>query len=896
MGKTTLGLRFLYAIEDDPDLSERWQPVAFHEESYGIVNLADFWIHALRHLTRATEESRWEERAEALTKDERDLERAAAYALAELMDFSRERGKRLILFVENLDAVIGQIHDEREIHGLRATLIERPEILLLGSANAFFEAIGGYGEPLYEFFRVFKLQGIGEEEAPRILAAVASSEGRPEVSEVLNMEQGRLETIRRLTGGNPRLLSLACRLLIQSPLGSAVEDLERLIDEQTPYFKARIEDLPGQARKVFHCLSEGWRPLLAKEVAASARLSSSHASAQLKQLVERGYAREVQLPRSTRTRYDVSDRFYNIYYLLRFSRSGRDRLERLVEFLHDLFGPAGMRTMYPAVLASLRTNGVGTGDVFEWLEVLARRVAADEEYVGRNDWRKQAVDIIAERFGPKSTLISEIEGVFAVRRPNDDLSEQWITQVDGLFQQGRFSEAERMVREALRNKPQDTISWVRLALILIKDRRFEDAIESVESASSNVSTLDSTDCSNLLIVLKAEALYMLNRSTEALSTLDDVTVNSVSDDTTELSRLAGGFASWMKGVLLIYLQQSDEAIPFLLHTLEYIRKDDHPMARRVAVQAAEVALVVLERNEQAHTVRERLVGYVHSDDSEDLRRSAVRALSINTKTLSDLGRYKEVRDSCDLMLDFIAVDDSPETRRFAFLALRARLLSESMQGEYQHLAMAYQMVVKYVRRDDPKWLLTMAAMTLTINGRILIELKRYGEAEDVFREANEVDQEHAESWAYRARSVLLQANDERISEAGKFAKRAVKLNPDSRISLHTLADVLSRLGNWLEALERLEQALRSDEGQPKERAGKEVVESLIRAAAAGHGARVKRIMRETGLVESMEPLWHAVRAELDEELEPLPAEVMDAVLLLRRRIAGDSTAAGSSQG
>ena len=122
-------------------------------------------------------------------------------------------------------------------------------------------------------------------------------------------------------------------------LGSAIEDLERLIDEQTPYFKARIEDLPGQARKVFHCLAEGWKPLLAKEVAAAARLSSSHASAQLRQLVKKGYAREVQLPRSTRTRYDVSDRFYNIYYLLRFSRSGRDRLERLVEFLHDLFGP-----------------------------------------------------------------------------------------------------------------------------------------------------------------------------------------------------------------------------------------------------------------------------------------------------------------------------------------------------------------------------------------------------------------------------------------------------------------------------------------------------------------------------------------------------------------------------
>ena len=216
MGKTTLGLRFLYAIADDLALSKRWQPVAFHEESYGIVNLADFWIHALRHLTRATGESRWGNRAEALIKDEGDQERAAAYALAELTDFSRESGKRLILFVENLDAVIGQIRDEREIHSLRATLIEHPEILLLGSANAFFEAIGGYGEPLYEFFRVFKLDGLGERDAQKILNAVANGEGRLELSKTLNREHARLETIRRLTGGNPRLLSLACRLLIES--------------------------------------------------------------------------------------------------------------------------------------------------------------------------------------------------------------------------------------------------------------------------------------------------------------------------------------------------------------------------------------------------------------------------------------------------------------------------------------------------------------------------------------------------------------------------------------------------------------------------------------------------------------------------------------------------------
>ena len=205
-----------------------------------------------------------------------------------------------------------------------------------------FEAIRGHGQPFYEFFRLIMLEGLGQADSRRILEALAEGEERPDVPKALDRDRGRLETIRRLTGGNPRLLVLACRMLIESPLGSAFEDLERLIDEQTPYFKARIEELPVQARKVFDCLAEGWRPMLAKEMAGAAKLTSSHVSAQLKQLVEKGYAREVRLPGAKRIRYEVGDRFYNIYYLLRFSRAGRERLERLVFFLHDLFGSAGI--------------------------------------------------------------------------------------------------------------------------------------------------------------------------------------------------------------------------------------------------------------------------------------------------------------------------------------------------------------------------------------------------------------------------------------------------------------------------------------------------------------------------------------------------------------------------
>ena len=64
-----------------------------------------------------------------------------------------------------------------------------------------------------------------------------------------------------------------------------------------------------------------------------------------------------------------------------------------------------------------------------------------------------------------------------------------------------------------------------------------------------------------------------------------------------------------------------------------------------------------------------------------------------------------------------------------------------------------------------------------------------------------------------------------------------------------------------------------------------LTKSLTRAVAAGHGKRVKRLMEEASLAEPMEPLWHAVRAELGEELEPLPAEIMDTVTEIRNRFS-----------
>ena len=856
MGKTTLGLRFLHAVEETPELAAIWQPVPFHEESYGIGDLADFWLAALRHLSRATEDPEWADKADALDRDERDQERLAAYALAALVDHCQASGRRLILFVENLDGILHQLRHEREIHALRASLIECPDILLLGSASAVFDAIRSHAQPFYEFFRLVKLEGIRPEETTRLLETLAGREGRPEFPQTLDLERGRLETVRRLTGGNPRLLVLACRMLFESPLGSAFEDLEQLIDEQTPYFKARIEELPIQARKVFDCLANGWTPMLAKEVAGAARLSSSHASAQLKQLVERGYAKEIRLPESKRTRYEVGDRFYNIYYVLRFSRTNRQRLERLVAFLHDLFGASGMRPMYSTLLEALRTDGPRTGDSSDWLEIVAGYVAADSDFKDREDWRRGALDLARELIGPNATVARTIEGAFVDQHPTKpSLFGDLMQRGHELFQADQFTEAEDVFREALAIQPNNSLAQRMIGMSLFLGGKNEDAIVALEHSMKQVDPGEPSAPRALIalgLVCKSIACIRVGRLEGAAEGLEQISEYIDPEAPPGLRGVVAAMYS-LYGSALVNSDLLSESIVTLSRVSDYVCPDDPRETRGIAAPALILkASVLFDLKHQVEAIGawEQVTEYVRTEDSIGLREAAVYALANKLRAIFPVD---------------VDVDTTPDS--------------------YEGSIAAVELMAEYVQPDDPTKLRDFVSRLLWRMGILLNLFGDFDRAEAICRKATDINPSDAESWRVLAEAILRQGDDARLFEAEEHARRAVGLESETSIASRTLSEVLARLGKWTEALDWLERSLLVS-GEELSRSGLPgLTEPLIRAVAAGHGKRVRKMMEEANLTESMEPLWHAVRAELGEELEPLPAEIMDAVTEIRGRFS-----------
>ena len=336
-GKTSLLLRVSAEIRRREQLSTRFFPIIFSEESYEVSTAGEFWLECLSRL--ADQAPRGEGRPDLrLTYDElhrvRDDRMLGERCLGVLQDFADQEDKRLVLIVENLNMLLADIGDEDTGWQMRHTLQTEPRILLLASATSRFDEIDNPSKALYDLFRVLSLHPLDKDECMTLWKAVTGHSRPPET----------IQALRILTGGSPRLLSIVARFGATLSFRELMSDLLDLVDDHTEYFKSHIDALPAQERKVYLALADLWKPATAREVADRARLETSQCSAQLRRLTGRG-AVEVTSGIARRKLYYVAERFYNIYYLLRRSRGPDALVEALIQFMEGFYLPSQLKEL-----------------------------------------------------------------------------------------------------------------------------------------------------------------------------------------------------------------------------------------------------------------------------------------------------------------------------------------------------------------------------------------------------------------------------------------------------------------------------------------------------------------------------------------------------------------------
>ena len=328
-GKTHLLLRVAAEVRRDTSLAHFF-PVVFAEESYEVSTIGEFWLESLGRLAdQAPEDERpslhlsyFEIRN---TANDQEL---ADRCLGKILDFADQCGKRILLFVENLNMLFADFAEPDVGWRLRQTLQTEPRIILLGSATSRFEEIDNPDFALYDLFRVVTLRPLDTEECKVLWQTISGNPSTPRVIRPLEI----------LTGGSPRLLAIIARFGDRHTIHELMEDLLDLVDDHTEYFKSHLESLPPQERRVYLALARLWKPATTREVADQARLNTNVCSALLKRLEKRGVlALEGGTPR--RRQYYLTERLYNIYYLLRRGGDSGRAVEALIEFMVSLYSP-----------------------------------------------------------------------------------------------------------------------------------------------------------------------------------------------------------------------------------------------------------------------------------------------------------------------------------------------------------------------------------------------------------------------------------------------------------------------------------------------------------------------------------------------------------------------------
>jgi len=345
-GKTTLLLRLAAAIEDDQKLAKKCIPLRFPEEQYNVNRPSDFWMNAIDALVDALERQDEGAAARRLESALADLEplaedERAKRSLALLESWAKQAKRLIVLLIDNVDLVLDRLSDA--LWAVREALSIDNRLVVIGASSKFIEEAIDYQSPFYDFFHVHELGPLSEEEARRLVLSLAQRANTPKVAEVLERDPGRFKALYVLTGGTPRTLALLHTVLALDHHDHIERDLDNLLDQLTPYYKARFDDLPAQSQVIVDKVALHWHPITAAECQAATHLEINMVSAHLSRLVKIGILTKVSLPGASRLGFQLSERFFNIWYLMRASRRLRRRLSWFVEFLRIFYGEEDLR-------------------------------------------------------------------------------------------------------------------------------------------------------------------------------------------------------------------------------------------------------------------------------------------------------------------------------------------------------------------------------------------------------------------------------------------------------------------------------------------------------------------------------------------------------------------------
>jgi tetratricopeptide (TPR) repeat protein len=683
-------------------------------------------------------------------------------------------GRTLLIIVENLDERFKDLGEAGQKEW-RAFLQEHTVAITLATAQQLSTGVSRRVSPFFGFFQIEHLKPLQLNDAVLLLTKIAEELHHDrELATFLRSPTGRsrVRALFHLSGGNHRIYIALSRFITRESLDELIGPFEKLLDELTPYYQARLAWLSPQQREIVEFLARARYALPVKHIAAELLMPHQTVTAQLKELKDKGYVLGRQVGREAR--YDLTEP------LLRLCVEVKDNHRQPIRLLVDF-----LRLWYSRDQLQRRLQEASSYTPVErrYLEFSLRTIdAGAESPVLRSLLRDMQEQ---RRTGNPRNVIPVLQELAAARGELDD----WIELARAQQKAGDMASALLSYGKAAELIPGDAAGWFNKGYALSMLHRFEEALRSCERAIE----LRPEQIAPWLN--KGISLIGLGRNAEALQIFEHLIGLDPSDA-----------LAWIgKGIVLATLGRVEDVLRSCERGIE-LRPDVAP-----AWSLKGWALTGLGRQEEALRSFERSIelnpshSFTWFNKSNALHRlgrdeealgSYDRALDLDPAnavawfnrgvTLIRLGRNEEALGSFDRALDLDPANAA---------AWSTKGITLGRLGRDEEALRSYDRALDLDPANAAAW---------NNKGHALSILGRDEEALGSFDRALDLDPANAA--ASFNRGITL-SRLRREGEALRAVERAIVINPDEPVSTYSRVEVLFALHRWDEGLAALRQAL-----------------------------------------------------------------------------------------
>jgi len=755
MGKSSLLVRIAAELRKPP-YKDSFIPLSFPEEQYNIDRLAKFWLNCLDAL------------ADALDKEHEMIQLASLDA--EISSLSKEKAldpltaynvfkkwidrlnRRPVLLVDNLNLIFAKLNREEQ-HQLRAILISNEAPILVGASTIAIDETINYDEPFYDAFQIHYLKKLDFQESMEVLVNLARITGNTTFEDIIYTKRGRLEALYQLTGGTPRTLAIIFPLIQDGFSENIQTDLDALLDIITPLYKSRFEELPEQLQVVMDAVALHWDPVNLEQIRDITMLQNSQLSPQLKRLVDVGWLQRLDAYQAKGGAYELSERFFNIWYLMRrSSRRQKKELYSLTKFLESFYG----NDLHE--FAKLRLTQKSNTATHIALDLALAEALRDDEM--SSELRNKSYDEIMDLCLNDDDILDHFP---IPKEITEKKIREWFDKIDDLLRQNKEIEAEPLVKKLGKIGDGPVLYWNRFGYMAqqvnnleLAEKAFRRAIELAENPANSWNSLGNLYRSKLKKYPEAEQFYL-----KAIESSDRA------------------FIPWSNlGNLYLYnFKDYTKAGQAFAHAVEL--NNDHyrawvglgrsnvRLSRFMEAEKAFIKAHEINNKEAAPLLELGQLYKNHLSNNQEAEKAYKKAIDLDSKSLTAwrrlgqlyLFRTNKYEDAEWAFKKAIELDD---TDAVAWACLG--ILYSYCQTRYVEAELAFKNAIE----REPMWAWIWTALGIVYKD----DLGKYQEAEQAFKKAIELDPKDFHAW-FDLGSLYM-----RFLREYKEAERALKTASD----------------------------------------------------------------------------------------------------------------------